>query len=290
LAGLITLLSTLGSTTIAGADEAARSLMIAIDTRYEELRSVPRRMEMRVAITRRTLGEPDRHFRGMATVTQLDRKARFEMDTVEEKSAAGADCAATPVGHLVWVIEGARLKMRFQPAATVASPSAGLAAPATIDAAPETQPIEPSALQEMRADFEQLPPELGLALRDPMGEPELGREFLNHPFTLRDGVLDGRPAKVLQSLSEVTFNRSSKAHVTLWVDPENLLILRLAYNGVYSPSDEGKGHEIVTETDLNYQFGVPLPDNIFSLDIGPEARDITDIIAREGRAALGLVP
>ncbi|MGA2126980.1 MAG: hypothetical protein ABSG76_12595 [Xanthobacteraceae bacterium] len=277
----------------AAADDAARQFMLAIDTRYEELRTVPRRAEMRIAVTTRTLGAPDQHVRGTATIHQLDRRARFEMDTaiVEGAGTSQTDCGVTPAGHLVWVMDGTRLSIRYEPPATPETPETSRALeasnpPETDQRPPARQHLQP---QEMRADFGLLPPELGLRFRDPMGEPELGREFLNHPFTLRDGVLDGRAVKVLRSMSEVVFSRNSRAEVTFWVDPESLLIVRAVYDGLFK-QDDGNERAVATEMDLSYRLGVALPDRVFALEIGPDARDITDMIAREGRAALGMLP
>jgi hypothetical protein len=272
----------------AEADDAARQFMLAIDTRYEGLRTMPRRAEMRIAVTTRTLGAPDQHVRGIATIHQLDRQVRFEMDTaiVENVGMAATDCRVTSAGHLVWVMDGTRLNIRYEPPAAADSPEASKPPEAGqgLQAGQHQQPME------MRADFGRLPPELGLRFRDPMGEPELGREFLNHPFTLRDGVLDGRAVKVLRSMSDVVFSRNSRAEVAFWVDPDSLLILRAVYDGVFTQSDDGKERAIATEMELSYRLGDPLPDRVFALDVGPDARDITDIIAREGRAALGMLP
>lgn len=261
--------------------------MLAIDARYEELRTVPRRADMRIVVTTRTLGAPDQHVRGTATIHQLDRRARFDMDTVIVDSAGtvATDCRVTPAGHVAWVMDGTRLNIRYEPPAVAAGPEASNPPEAGQDLPARQHPQS----QEMRADFGRLPPELGLRFRDPLGEPELGREFLNHPFTLRDGVLDGRAVRVLRSMSGVVFSRNSRAEVTFWVDPDSLLIVRAVYDGLFTQQD-GKERAVATEMDLSYRLGVPLPDRIFALEVGPDAKDITDMIAREGRAALGMLP
>jgi hypothetical protein len=291
--------------------DAARSFMLAIDSRYDELRLVPRRAEMRISGATRTLGEPDRRFIGRATVVQLDRHARFDMDTVLVDPGADSvvDCGRTPAGHLTWVSDGTSLKIRFRaptpsapPSATdhdgtgqsgagggVASRSAEPTGTPGSNSPNEVGNGEPGA-QEMRVDFRRLPAELGWRFRDPMGEPELGREFLNHPFTLSDGVMSGLPVKILRSVSDVQFSHNSRAHVILWVDPDTLLIRRAAYDGAFVQSADGKVQAIEADMELSYQLGVPPPDGAFDLELGPDAKDITDLIAREGRAALGMLP
>jgi hypothetical protein len=291
--------------------DAARAFMLAIDSRYEELRPVPRRADMRIAGAIRTLGELDHHFVGTATVLQHDRRARFEMDTVMVDPAAEsvADCRQTAAGHLTWVTDGTSLKIRYRPTARSAQPP-GIdqtrsgqmgAAPDGASRSTQPEPIhsppspgaimdgEPAA-QEMRADFRRLPTDLGWRFRDPMGELELGREFLNHPFTLNDGVLDGRVVKVLRSVSDIPFSHTSRAHVILWIDPDTLLILRAVYDGTFVQSADGTEHAIEAEMNLTYRIGITLPETAFDLELAPDAKDITDVIAREGRAALGMLP
>lgn len=244
----------------------ARTVMEWINEKYEELHADTRRVTMEYRTIKREAGKPDLHVIGTSVALQKDRKIRFEQaeDAYRVETSAEDDDRRQRGDHLLWIHDGQFMWARMEEGGA--------------------DPEEDCGVSEWYVDHHRIPEEFGSKWTHPMMAAELPDEFLEHEFTLQKSLLEGEPVYVLRSIGRIPLSPENAMGVTLWVDPETYLIVRMEGEGAWSPEPDKEAEPrayVDSEYDFHYDFGVAVPDSAFEIQISDRAQDLTDAIAQK---------
>lgn len=241
----------------------AKTLMERINETYEGLRSQGRRVTMTYRTITRAPGKPDVYVTGTSVAHQKDDKIRYEQAEDAYRTEVPADESAeseSQGGDMLWIHDGDILWSRNEAAGA--------------------DPDDECGVREFYIDHRRIPEAYGPKWTQPMLEAELSEEFLEHPFSLHQSVLEGKPVYILRSAGRVPLSPENAMAVTFWVDPESYLVLRMESEAAWYPSPDIESY-VDGEYDITYEIGVPTPDSMFEIEISERAEDLTDVIAQK---------
>ena len=204
---------------------------------------------------------------GTSVAVQEDRKIRFEQaeDAYRRHTPSDEGKEAEQGGDLLWIHDGRYLWSRYEEAGR--------------------NPDDECGVREFFVDHDRIPEEYGDKWTRPMMAAELPEEFLGHEFTIDKQFLEGKPVYVLRSVGRIPLSPDNSMGVTMWVDPETSLVVRLESDGAWHPAGEGEAY-VDGEYDISYDFGIPVAADAFDIEIGERAEDLTDTISHKIREKL----
>jgi hypothetical protein len=250
----------------------AQEVLRAVNGAYEDLRPIPRRIDMRFRTRMKSEGQPETITHGEARVYQVDRRIRFETlpDSMKVESDGPAGPRVLAGGELLWVHDGSILRTRY-----------------TMQNA---DPGAPPIVHETLIDHTRVPEEFGSRYTDPMAEPELAAEILAHPFTLTREPWNGTAMEVLRSEGPILFSDRSRVAMRLWVDPEDHLVRRVESETTHRAPGADTTQSIEMQAEYVYHLQVPIEDSAFELALGPQAKDMTEALLEDARAKAPVKP
>jgi hypothetical protein len=89
---------------------------------------------------------------------------------------------------------------------------------------------------------------------------------------------------VLRSQGAIVFNETTRIEMTLWVDPEDLLVRRIESETTYVEAATGISRSTRMEAEFVYHLKVAIADSDFEMKLGPNAMDMTEALLQEGRS------
>lgn len=253
----------------------AKSVMKSVNSAYQAFLSsgVTRHIRLSNQTEMRRKGAPDVKSSSISLIQQQGKKARMQTVSSQVHLKSNPDLGVrgySGPGHqeLVWVHDGSTTKVRY-----AAPNTSGLSASAK-GGAPVVKEfvIDHSKLKGLKADFS-----------DPLGSSEIPQVMLKHPFVASNDVLDGKPAILLDSQTPVAINKDNKATVRFWVNPDDYTVSRIEMSGTYSGEGGPYHYDNIIEADYTAPVQALGGVEPFSLKLGKDAEDLTDMAAKYAR-------
>lgn len=249
----------------------ARAILEAVNKRYTALRDIPREMVFHQTVTTRVTGLADMiatekivaHTLGLNARVETVQSHRFYRHTVTGELIG----MPNTLRRQVWTHDGRETRSLYE------------ADPEPI-AREDNSPAPKTIVHSFRIRHDALPPNAPRTFRSPMETIEFDDVFMNARYYVFPSIVAGKPVWVIQSAEPIVANDSSTFHsFTVWVERDTLLCVRVDSEMTYR-DEKGAVTHISTEQHVENVLNASLDAALdFSVDLPPDAKDITDTIA-----------
>lgn len=249
----------------------ARAILEAVNKRYTALRDIPREMVFQQTVTTRITGLADSiavekaiaHTLGLNARVETVRSNRFYRHTVTGELIG----MPSTLRRQIWTHDGHETHSLYE-----ADPE-----PTALgDNRPAPKPI----VQSFRVRHDALPPNAPRTFRSPMETIEFDDVFMKAKYYVFSSIASGKPVWVIQSAEPIVANENSTFNsFTVWIERDTLFCVRVDSEIAYR-DDKGAVTHISTEQHVENILNASLDSAInFSVDLPPDAKDITDTVA-----------
>jgi hypothetical protein len=239
-------------------DLDARKIMEAVNARYMRRMNEPRVVHIHTVSTISTPGVAD-----ITTTEDEDASLKGDKARVETKPGIVRRAGGNSYGtSRIWVHDGKETRILYENA------SAG----------------GKTVVKAEKLRNGALPANLPIKYRAPLSRNEFDEVFLRAKFRADPQLYQGGFAYVLRSLEPIQANIDSViVTCAFWVDPTEMELIKMEMVVQQAGTDEA-GAGLVYESsvqEMKTDWGVPVPDSLFVLELPAGFEDITDKVANK---------